>query len=204
MNSPGAGEFSPTLRGSPRPTPEPTDVANDDHTNLQPSTGPGSPSTISTSPQQASFTSTPSATLDTQLGAPLNITDVLKAFNGYRATNHALPVKWSPDLAAYASKWTSACQFKHSQGPWGENLCLGFINWSDCIFAWYNEHLQYNYATPAFTASTGHFTQLSWLSTQLIGCASVSCPNLNGIFYACEFAPQGNVEGQFAQNVLAP
>ena len=147
--------------------------------------------------------SSPASTASTaSTGAALDIPVVLEQLNGFRARHRAPPLSWSPDLAAYAANWTNGCDFKHSYGPWGENLCLGFENWADCQTAWYNERLNYNFEWPGFTSGTGHFTSEIWRATLLVGCASTSCPSLNGIFYACEYAPQGNIIGQFDINVL--
>lgn len=129
---------------------------------------------------------------------------ILRTVNGYRARHQVRPLDWSPDLAAYARNWTVGCAFAHSPGPYGENLALGYSTWPDAVAGWYDEVADYNFAAPGFAANTGHFTAVVWLSTTLIGCAATPCPALKGQFYACEFANPGNVEGQFAQNVLPP
>ena len=178
---------------------------------LAPSSAPTEtlPAQAASQAPEAANTTVPSASTSTNAtssssstGAELDIPKLLTQLNGFRARHMAPALSWSPDLAAYAANWTSACNFKHSNGPWGENLCLGFANWADCQSAWYNERTNYNFELPGFTAGTGHFTEQLWRSVLLVGCASTSCPSLNGIFYACEYAPHGNVIGEFQDNVL--
>jgi len=57
--------------------------------------------------------------------------------------------------------------------------------------------------------SFGHFTQIVWKSTTLVGCATVNCPGgLQGAsftpwFTVCNYYPAGNFVGQYS-NVGAP
>ena len=41
----------------------------------------------------------------------------------------------------------------------------------------YDEIQYYNYSNPAFSAATGHFTQLIWRRSGFVGCAYVYCNN---------------------------
>lgn len=62
------------------------------------------------------------------------------------------------------------------------------------------------------SAETGHFTQLVWKATQQVGCARTECNggqeggegDAPGWYVVCEYAPRGNVIGQFVENVQAP
>jgi hypothetical protein len=75
----------------------------------------------------------------------------------------------------------------------------------------YNEVLSYNYGNPGFSMTTGHFTAVVWRSSTLLGCTVKVCDsiqNLNwdngGTLVICRYAPAGNVQGQYAENVLPP
>ncbi|CAM4819568.1 unnamed protein product, partial [Rotaria magnacalcarata] len=68
--------------------------------------------------------------------------------------------------------------------------------------SWYNEISSYNYSSPDFSSSTGHFTQVIWkISIQLgigIGLSSDSMTaTVVGNYY-----PARNVIGSFSDNVL--
>lgn len=91
----------------------------------------------------------------------------------------------------------------------GENLAAGYgTGWTDAIAAaesavglWYAEESQYNYNDPVFSGGTGHFTQLVWAASTQIGFGAALATSGNWIVVA-EFDPPGNVQGQFAANVL--
>ncbi|ORZ01700.1 CAP domain-containing protein [Syncephalastrum racemosum] len=131
--------------------------------------------------------------------------NVLKVHNKYRAKHSAPALKWNSTLEHYAQHWSNACDFKHSQGPYGENLAMGYSNWNDAIAAWYNEGEQYSYNNPGFSSSTGHFTQVVWKSTTQIGCGVKKCPD-GSKMYTCSYSPPGNVvtadNSFFKKNVL--
>ncbi|KAK8065005.1 PR-1-like protein [Apiospora hydei] len=67
------------------------------------------------------------------------------------------------------------CDFKHSGGPYGENLALGCSNATSCVEAWGNERRDYDFGTGDFGESTGHFTQLVWKNTTSVGCGARMC-----------------------------
>jgi hypothetical protein len=58
----------------------------------------------------------------------------------------------------------------------------------------------YNYASPGYSSTTGHFTQLVWKATSQIGCAAVTCPDgsiftgygQNSLYLVCEYYVPGN------------
>jgi len=85
---------------------------------------------------------------------------ILAAHNAYRAKHSAPALKWNSTLASYAQNWSDGCEFKHSGGPYGENLAMGYADWKSVVAAWYDEEKNYNYNNPGFSASTGHFTQV--------------------------------------------
>jgi len=116
---------------------------------------------------------------------------------------------WSNDLASKAQQWANGCVFKHSGGtlgPFGENLAAGTGDSYDitaAVQSWTNEVSEYDPNNP----QPSHFTQVVWKASTQVGCAEQLC---SGIFaasfglakyFVCEYSPQGNVIGAFAQNV---
>ncbi|KZT74693.1 PR-1-like protein [Daedalea quercina L-15889] len=140
-----------------------------------------------------------------------DIDEYLNDHNTARAQYGAAPLTWNDTLAAAAQQWANGCVFQHSGGtlgPYGENLAAGTgdeYGIDQAIQSWTNESSQYNPNSP----EASHFTQVVWKATTQVGCAEQDC---NGIFpasygeahyYVCEYYPQGNVIGEFAQNVQA-
>ncbi|KAJ7293291.1 CAP domain-containing protein [Mycena rebaudengoi] len=133
----------------------------------------------------------------------------LKGHNTIRAQHGAKPLVWDNGAAAKAQEWANKCTNEHSGGtlgPLGENLAAGTGSFSiaEAVKAWTDESSEYNPRNPQFS----HFTQVVWKATTKVGCAVATC---NGIFegfgaaqyYVCEYSEQGNVQGEFDQNVQA-
>lgn len=131
---------------------------------------------------------------------------ILAVTNKLRAIHHAPALKWDNKLATYAQKWSNKCNFEHSDGPYGENLALGYPTWGSVINGWYSEVKDYDYSKPGFSMDTGHFTQLVWKETSKIGCGVKTCPD--GKLYTCSFSSYGNIVSDgntfFIENVLKP
>ncbi|KAF9436679.1 hypothetical protein BGZ76_003280 [Entomortierella beljakovae] len=131
---------------------------------------------------------------------------ILDTHNKFRARHQVPPLKWNPKAAAFGNNWIQKCQFKHSGGPYGENLAGGYKNLKKSIEAWYAEEKKYNYKKPGFSGATGHFTQVVWKDTKSVGCAKKFCPNSNWYIYICNYETAGNVVGNnnayFKKNVL--
>lgn len=91
----------------------------------------------------------------------------------------------------------------------GENLAEGDGNgWtsaadaaSSAVDLWYNEVTLYDYSNAVFSSATGHFTQLVWVASTQIGFGAYLTSSGEWLIVA-EFDPPGNVEGEFAANVL--
>ncbi|KAJ5892250.1 uncharacterized protein N7473_008478 [Penicillium subrubescens] len=121
--------------------------------------------TTATAPSPASYTSTHEFK-DT----------VLQVTNEYRKAHDAEPLVWNDTLVKYSHKWAQTCIWKHSDGPYGENLAFGFPNASSAVEAWGDEREYYNFDKPTgFSEKTGHFTQLVWKATTEVGCAAIDC-----------------------------
>ncbi|KAL6755130.1 CAP domain-containing protein [Haematococcus lacustris] len=134
--------------------------------------------------------------------------DILALHNAYRAAHSAPALSWDSQLQSKAQSWAnnlaSNCQFYHSGS--GENLASGFASWADAAYAWYVEYEQYNYNAPGYSAAVGHFTQMVWLGTTKLGCATANSKCSQGVIYVCQYDPPGNVNAPqyFRDNVRAP
>ena len=139
------------------------------------------------------------------------IDSALNSTNDFRSQHNANPLNWNTSLANAASSWASKCQWKHSGGPTGENLAIGYPDMTTAIDAWGNERSLYDFSGPTgFSERTGHFTQLVWKDTTSMGCAAIDCTgrnSLKGFMVVCEYWPPGNVVGEgnshFRTNVQA-
>ncbi|KAK6350574.1 hypothetical protein TWF718_003763 [Orbilia javanica] len=121
--------------------------------------------------------------------------DMLKITNDLRAIHGSPPVTWNSTLATYASRQGRKCNFRHSYGPYGENLAGGGPMNNPVWYQWYlyTEVNNYDWNEPGFARDTGHFTQLVWKASKEIGCAWIAgCPNLSYQVW-CEYQPAGNV-----------
>ena len=88
--------------------------------------------------------------------------------NKYRSITSAPPLTWNTTLASYATAYAQKCQFKHSGGPYGENLAEGYDNVTLAVGAWGNERKDYKHGE-GFSEGTGHWTQLVWNGTTDVG-----------------------------------
>ena len=131
---------------------------------------------------------------------------ILNSTNFYRGEHNASSVTWNDTLAKFAADYLAqgSCIFKHSGGPYGENLAIGYPNATASVEAWGNERRDYDFGKPGFSEKTGHFTQLVWRNTTTVGCGRRLCMGTSGWFLACEYWPRGNVIGQFDTQVDAP
>ncbi len=82
---------------------------------------------------------------------------------------------------------------------------------------WYCEIQNYNFDQPILNLGfvskacmppvNGHFTQVVWKETTLLGCASNTCQDKDGhqgTLWVCEYSPPGNNPQTLSQNVLKP
>lgn len=128
---------------------------------------------------------------------------------------------WSNEIAKKAQEWANQCTFAHSSSQFrtlpsglilGENLAIEWSsralpkNFSKQIGAWYLEITDYanqspnveQFAPSTTSAQIGHFTQVVWAETYLIGCGFAVCPQ-DGLIknlYVCQYGPAGNFIGR--------
>ncbi|XP_010448371.1 PREDICTED: pathogenesis-related protein PR-1-like [Camelina sativa] len=115
------------------------------------------------------------------------------------------PLVWDEKIASYAAWWANQrrydCSMTHSTGPYGENLFWGSGSDFTPTFAvesWTVEAQSYNHMTNSCEGSgmCGHYTQIVWRETRLLGCARVVCENGAGVFITCNYDPPGNYVGE--------
>lgn len=156
--------------------------------------------------------------------AALRSTAVSK-HNAYRATHKSPNITISNSLNTSAQAWAetvaSSGKFAHStnRNNVGENIYASYTTetsidpstlGSGAVSDWYNEVKDYNYASPGFSSETGHFTQVVWKGSTELGCgaaqgtATIEGTKYNAFYVVCQYAPAGNVQGQFPNNVLKP
>jgi hypothetical protein len=144
---------------------------------------------------------------------------------GSPAPSPALPaLSWSATVAARAQAYADACVYRHDATAlhdlgYGENLAAayppGSFSTAQVVAGlWGSEAPFYDYAAntcddtnAANTAHTcGHYTQLVWRGTTVVGCGFRTCsaatwPFTGGTpgpwdYWVCDYAPPGNWVGQ--------
>jgi hypothetical protein len=131
---------------------------------------------------------------------------ILATHNAERARLGFGPLKWSPALAANAAKWAnhlaSLDDLEHddSLDVEGENLWRGsksVYTPEDMVTLWIDEKKAFrNVAFPNVSisgqwADVGHYTQVIWRSTGLIGCAFVLAGEDEVL--VCRYMEGGNI-----------
>jgi hypothetical protein len=133
--------------------------------------------------------------------------------NFYRA-RHGVPalslnIELSNLAQNYANKLAMSNTFQHSRNKWkglaiGENIAwlvsTNKIDGASPTEMWYNEINNYNYNYPGFSMYTGHFSQVVWKNSYLVG-LGVSRRG-NKWYVVANYYPPGNSLNAFRQNVL--
>lgn len=142
--------------------------------------------------------------------------EMLDRHNLLRAKHCSPAMTWDEEIAKSAQAWADRCRFEHAQGTGlGENLAAaaGTVRTpTETSDSWYSEIQLYNFAAPGTVDAAGHFTQLVWKGSTKLGCAMAVCPATSispnwgawptAQLVVCRYAPQGNVAGAYAENVL--
>jgi len=130
-------------------------------------------------------------------------------------------VTWSSTLQTTAQAWANVCSFTHSGVPGlGENLFASSSTVdpvprpdpATVLANWGSEKAFYNYAgnsctAPPIPGTCGHYTQVIWRSSVLIGCGIKEClpatspfpppfNTHNWYIWVCQYSPAGNVGGE--------
>ncbi|XP_018428067.1 PREDICTED: cysteine-rich venom protein-like, partial [Nanorana parkeri] len=134
---------------------------------------------------------------------------ILESHNKYRSTanptaSNMLELKWSDIVMKKADVWATNCTQGHSNPAQrtipdfkcGENVFLApyKVPWDVVIGSWFGEIVDFKYETGSVNgAEVGHYTQLMWGTSSLMGCSVAECPNLvNRYNFVCHYCPLGN------------
>lgn len=136
---------------------------------------------------------------------------ILDAHNGCRrgvsptATN-MLKMYWSDGLESAAQTWVNKCIVGHDNNDErrqsanigaqvGQNFAQAW-SWAQSIKLWHDEVQFFDYDTQATNTigeTVGHYTQVVWSESSLVGCAMANCGTKK--HYICNYA-YGNMQGQ--------
>uniref|UniRef100_A0A2K6EPW5 Cysteine rich secretory protein 2 n=1 Tax=Propithecus coquereli TaxID=379532 RepID=A0A2K6EPW5_PROCO len=116
--------------------------------------------------------------------------------------SNMLKMEWNREASANAQKWANKCTLEHSNPEdrktstkCGENLYMSSdpTSWSNAIQSWYDESLDFEYGVGQKHPDKviGHYTQLVWYSSYLVGCGIAYCPNQDFLkyYYVCQYCP---------------
>jgi pathogenesis-related protein 1 len=114
------------------------------------------------------------------------------------------PLTWSADVGAVAQAYAERCEFRHSGGPYGENIfaATGSKSPKDVVDDWVSEKTDYDYATDSCSGVCGHYTQVVWRDSKRLGCGVANCtknsPFGSGSWqmWVCNYDPPGNFVGK--------
>lgn len=127
--------------------------------------------------------------------------EIVAAHNSVRADHGVPPLRWSDEVAEYAQKWANALiangEFKHSSPRYGENLFEisgGSTTAYDVVSAWAAERKNYNYRKNTCSGTCGHYTQVVWRDTHLLGCGMAR--DRRREVWVCDYEPHGNIVGE--------
>ncbi|XP_030370153.1 cysteine-rich venom protein latisemin [Scaptodrosophila lebanonensis] len=141
-------------------------------------------------------------------------------YPGQPGAENMREIIWDDELAARAQQWADNCQFRHdphrtiNRFTMGQNLA---IIWSTApleaddgdfpsrIQSWFNEVQKYSFGD-AWSPKTGHYSQLVWGETSLVGCGFSEYKDASKYnkLYVCNYGPGGNVVGYNPYEVGKP
>lgn len=152
---------------------------------------------------------------------------ILYHHNTARANHGADPLVWDDAVAKTAAKAANTCKFEHyipAGAGQGQNLFTvsgsAFNVTAGITESWYKGELpamqpyfgQKDIPDDIFH-NVGHLTQMVWKGTTKVGCVSIDCGSRMVVggttstlnkYTVCNYAPAGNVAGQYAFNVGSP
>ena len=127
---------------------------------------------------------------------------ILAAHNKMRKSVGVSPLAWSDELQRFAQQWASTLisngEFSHSRNrQYGQNLFEisdGSATAEDVVSAWAAESKNYDRKSNTCSGTCGHYTQIVWRDTKLLGCAFAR--NRSREVWVCDYEPYGNIIGQ--------
>ena len=138
---------------------------------------------------------------------------MLEFHNKYRERHKSNKLKIKPELNDKANEYAKYLVEQNSLT--NQNIFNMDENLGENIFfsdkkekvinvcnKWYNENKNFKYGLNNFQKDTNHFTQLIWNSTTDVGFGFYNTDNI--YCYVALYYPQGNIFGQFTNNVFMP
>lgn len=168
--------------------------------------------TVSSQPGQPQYPVDAKPGIDLNCIQPpdIEMVEVYKAHNIARADYGAPPLAWDPFLAqgarAYASQLSQTGRLAHApragRGTVRENISQGLPGWNArrLTGSWLNERAYFRPGVFPNVSSTGdwyqvgHFSQMIWPQTTLIGCARGL--GAGSSWLVCRYDPGGNKDGR--------
>ena len=128
--------------------------------------------------------------------------EILIAHNAVRSELNLPSLQWSNELAALSQKWADTLlaqnRFYHNpSSSYGENLFMingGSASPASVVWHWASESRNYDYISNTCNGICGHYTQLVWRRTSIVGCAVARGKGRE--VWVCNYDPPGNVLGQ--------
>nr|Q8UW25.2 RecName: Full=Cysteine-rich venom protein 1; Short=CRVP; Flags: Precursor [Hydrophis hardwickii] len=120
-----------------------------------------------------------------------------------------LQMKWNSRAAQNAKRSADRCTFAHSPehtrtvGKFrcGENIFMSSqpFAWSGVVQDWYDEikNVVDGIGAKPPGSVIGHYTQIVWYKSHLLGCASAKCSSTKYL-YVCQYCPAGNISSSIA------
>ncbi|KAE8740329.1 hypothetical protein FOCC_FOCC014177 [Frankliniella occidentalis] len=134
------------------------------------------------------------------------------ALDGFASATDMQTLKWDTELETVAQVWADQCDYGHDQCrnverfPVGQNIAMtggsgGYTSeLPKKVMMWWDEYKLYRYkdGTFVFNHDTGHFTQMAWAKTNLLGCGRSTYVDkgFTNEYLVCNYGPAGNVQGQ--------
>jgi pathogenesis-related protein 1 len=148
---------------------------------------------------------------------PAAFSGMLEAHNAWRRVVQVPPLHWSAEAAQHAQAWADrlageGCTARYDPDParkdrYGENVLNAWASgpyqgWrrtpQEIVDRWGEEGRDYDLATNLCNAPAGkicgHYLQLTWQETQVVGCGRARCDK--GEVWVCDYTPRGNLPGE--------
>jgi len=144
---------------------------------------------------------------------------MLDRHNHWRKRVSVPPLQYSEKLATASQRWaehlkhSNHCRMQHSRPDkqYGENLYwASAIKWSDgklerqqvspvqVVDSWAAERSDYDYKNNRCETGKmcGHYTQVVWRTTTLVGCGAAVCEDTQEQVWVCRYQAPGNWLGE--------
>lgn len=136
---------------------------------------------------------------------------ILNLQNEYRKHHGVPPLTHSDELSLLAQDWSNHLVQKkalshRSNSPAGENVAcfsassLDAIEVDEMVWLWYQEVNKFNFQDCKWQSGTGHFSQMVWKDSQMLGIGLSFQGNM--CMLVCNYFPRGNVMKHYPENVF--